>query len=138
MVTLLTENGANIDATDATGKNVLIDAIQSGNIKIVSYLVKNGASPHIQEMYGRNAFHEVALTGNKEMITLIQKAGGNPLARDTQGITPFSIVIPLPACTTPRLLEVAAGIDIVPSEATLTLAPILTPPRTELVAFGRM
>ena len=94
MVTLLLENGADINATDETGKTVLIDAIQSGSTELVRLLLEKGASPLIQEMYGRNAFHEAALLGDPEMITIIRLAGGDPLGRDTDGNTPFSIVLP--------------------------------------------
>ena len=93
MVTLLLDNGADINAFDATGKTILMDSIQSGSIEIVSLLLKRGASPTMQEMYGRNAYHEAAYKGNIQLINMVRSAGGNPLARDAHGVTPFSLVM---------------------------------------------
>ena len=86
-------NGANVNATDAAGRSILIDAVQARNESMVSLLLQYGANPQIQEMSGRNAYHEAALNGNTNIITMLRNAGGNPLSRDSYGETPFSLVL---------------------------------------------
>ncbi len=93
MAQLLIANGADINATDVTGRSILLDAVQAHNEKMVALLLKNGANPQIQDMSGRNAYHEAALSSNVAIITMLRNAGGNPLSRDRYGETPFSLVL---------------------------------------------
>ena len=69
-----------------------MDAIQSGNIELVSLLLNKGASPILQEMNGRNAFHQAAILGDPQVLRLVRMAGGDPLSRDKDGNTPLSLV----------------------------------------------
>lgn len=71
IVTLLLENGANINIQDNDGETVLMTACMLNNNSLVSLLLTHGANPDIKNEEGKTAFKIALEFGNTEAIKLL-------------------------------------------------------------------
>lgn len=78
MITLLLEGGMDVNAKDAAGNPLLVDATSAGNLAIVDELLRRGADPNSSSGHGWAPLH-VAIQHEQEAaaVALIE-GGANP------------------------------------------------------------
>lgn len=93
IVTLLKENGANLDLDDGYGATALYDSIYSGFDNVAMYLIEQGAKVntntgiYIDGDGGITPLHRAI--GREELIQCLLKHGANKTAKTTSGKTAF-------------------------------------------------
>ena len=79
----LTQEGANIEAEDNTGRTPLLMAAESGSSNCVHFLLEQGADPRHRDAEGRNFIH-LAILNRKALLVkdrLAKIGARNPLFR---------------------------------------------------------
>lgn len=94
VITLLAENGGDINYVDADGRSTLycIASGLSNNhnvIKTLKHLAKLGANCELKDFEGRTALHVSAWQGLKVVVETLIELGANVNAIDNEGRTPL-------------------------------------------------
>ena len=89
VMTVLVNNGANVNTRDLDGSTVLMRAVQSSNNpEIITTLIKNRAEINTKDMNGQTALMwAVQYSKNPEVITTLIKNGAEVNAKDIRGWT---------------------------------------------------
>ncbi len=89
IVTLLLENGADIDAkTNLHHETAIIQACRDGPAEVILLLLSKGANIHIRNVYEGTALHCAACNGYIQVIQLLLTNGADIHAKDNHGQTP--------------------------------------------------
>jgi ankyrin repeat protein len=102
MVKLLLKSGAILQPRDAGGEhNLLMSAVQSGNVAVARLLIEAGAEPN-EKIVGRDGKQEPPLLiqavfynasrDKPEMAQLLLEAGADPKAEDVRGSNALAVV----------------------------------------------
>ena len=90
LVSLLLEEGANVDSRDRSGKQAIHIATISGNADIVARLLEAGASVDSREpAEGMTPLLIASLQGKVDLVKLLVDRGADMEARSFSGRTPF-------------------------------------------------
>lgn len=84
-------NGADIDATDASGRSALHWAVLAGRSDLAGALLDAGADPKIADDAGSTALHVAALFGLGDLADRLIAAGADVHARNDAGLTPADL-----------------------------------------------
>jgi ankyrin repeat protein len=91
LISLLLDNGAEVNTQDRDGRTPLMEASIREGPKIVGVLLANGALPNVQDRIGRTALMSAADANQTEVIKLLVKHGADLNVRDSKGQTALSI-----------------------------------------------
>lgn len=90
IVTLLLENGADIDAIGPNGNPAIKWAVEKGYLKIVDILIQNGANTDfVEDATGRNLLHLACIAGLKDLVITILPTIENIDALDNENHAPL-------------------------------------------------
>jgi hypothetical protein len=84
---VLIDNGAHVDARNASGKTALQIAALSGNLPVANVLIGGGADVNARGESGDTPLHWAAGTMRKEIVDLLLKNGANPNLKTPNGET---------------------------------------------------
>ncbi len=73
----LIKAGANINATDKSGRTILILASENGHLDIIKKLINSGADVNATDEYGWTALVCSSYNGHREIVKELIKAGAN-------------------------------------------------------------
>nr|XP_024214301.1 ankyrin-3 [Halyomorpha halys] len=91
LVTLLLENGANVNIADANGTTPLLKAVNNNDIITAKLLIEKKADVNAATKLGYIPLHEAVRNGNHEMVKLLLDSGSTVCKETDQGITPLLI-----------------------------------------------
>lgn len=96
MITLLVQEGVDINQGDYMGRTPLHYAIGENNPTIASLLLKLGANPNQQDVYQKSPLQYATEKRYKELVTILSRAGGNTAQEfvqdaDAGNIAPASV-----------------------------------------------
>jgi ankyrin repeat protein len=91
MITLLIDNGAQINAQEGVGKSPLHLAVDRGNIEIAKILLEKGIDIELKDGYGYTALHIAAYKDKRTLATLLINRGAKVNAEDKFGRTPVHL-----------------------------------------------
>lgn len=96
MITLLVQEGMDINQGDYMGRTPLHYAIGENNPTIASLLLKLGANPNQQDVYQKSPLQYATEKRYKELVTILSRAGGNTAQEfvqdaDAGNIAPASV-----------------------------------------------
>ncbi len=91
IISLLINNGADIDARNKEGVTPLEIAVQKENIEIVRLLSQKGASIHTQDTHGNSPL-SMAFASTNEMLEAVVNSR-NVTSQDSDGNTPLHIAL---------------------------------------------
>jgi hypothetical protein len=88
----LTEQGADLEATDTWGRTALHNRARftQGNIKS---LLELGANIHARDNYGDTALHKAASSHNNDNTLILLQHGANKDERNSAGLTPLELTL---------------------------------------------
>jgi len=86
-IRLLVEKGADIHATDPSGRSVLIRAVVNGNAEIVSYLLNKGTKLESVDQEGKTPLMWASTKGNLEIVKLLLAKGADITKTSKEGKT---------------------------------------------------
>jgi len=89
----LVESGADINRAVRLGKEEttpLVEAIKSGNLKIIKYLISHGASVNLK-INGKSPLHFAVGNNKPNIVKLLLASGAEVNAKDNTGWTPLMI-----------------------------------------------
>jgi len=86
---LLSEKGANVNATGADGTTAIMYAAANGDLELVRALIKAGANVKLKNQLGTSAITEAAIIGSAPILDALIKAGADPNFRTPDGETPL-------------------------------------------------
>jgi len=86
-VTLLLENGADVNTKDNDGWTPLMHAAEKGHKEVVELLIEKGADVNIQDEDGWTALMFASQNGHKEVVELLIEKGADVNAKDYFGLT---------------------------------------------------
>jgi hypothetical protein len=72
---VLIESGANVDASDMTGRTALHLASAEGHEEIVRLLLMKGATPNVRDHFGREALEEAIANGHGNVMKDLIRGG---------------------------------------------------------------
>ena len=90
-LTVLTNNGADVNARNKEGVTPLQIAVQNGDLKIVKLLTANGANIHTKDTYGNSPL-SMAFAGSTELFEAVVNTS-NATSQDSDGNTPLHIAL---------------------------------------------
>jgi hypothetical protein len=90
MLQHLLQCGSPVDVRSAERATPLMNAVQTGNMKQVSFLLDHGADPSATDDRGFTALHRAAEMGKTEMVRILLARGASPDV-EAQGHTPLSL-----------------------------------------------
>lgn len=79
VLTLLLENGFDINLKDAEGYTPLMHAIFNNHIEVVKYLISKGADLNIRAKDNFNALHYAKYNKKEEIVQLLRNAGAEEM-----------------------------------------------------------
>ena len=91
IISLLINNGADIDARNKEGVTPLEIAVQKENIEIVKLLTEKGANIHTQDTHGNSPL-SMAFASTNEMLEAVVNSS-NVTSQDSDGNTPLHIAL---------------------------------------------
>jgi len=95
ILSVLFDEGDNLDATDSDGLTALHLAVQKGHVNTVGLLLEKGASPEGKSSEGSTVLHYAADHGSTEIVQLLLKKGASIHleALDSDDKTPLFLAI---------------------------------------------
>ena len=93
IVLLLAARGADLEARDYSGSNLLCNLAGSGNIDVVQCFLENGADLQVKEENGHTPLHLAAVNGHREMVALLLEHGFDIDAANREGATPRQLAL---------------------------------------------
>ena len=87
LVSLLLENGANIEAKNNSTWTSLMKAAHKGNKEVVSLLLEKGADVNAKTDYGRTALMAASNQGKTEIVSMLLEKGADVNMNDHNGTT---------------------------------------------------
>ena len=121
IVRLLLENGAALDARNASNQTPLLSASYAGFRQIAELLISRGAVVQYQDPLGRSPLHYAAREGHPEVVELLMKHSANPTLKDVQGRTPLELALLRNRTAVVETLMRLQGIDPKSPEGTMIL-----------------
>ena len=91
VVESLIKNGCDINTTFATGKTLLIQAVEAGCEDIVKVLIQEGTQLDVQDPKGCTALHYAALNGYTQCGVLLIEGGASAEVKDKRSQTALNI-----------------------------------------------
>ena len=91
LIQLLLENGADVEARDASGFTPLLDAAEQGRTQAIRLLFNAGAKIDTTNTVGRSALWLAAARGHVESVAYLLNHNANPLLAAADGQTPLHI-----------------------------------------------
>jgi ankyrin repeat protein len=91
LVELLLKSGADLKATDKSGKTALHWAAKSYNAEVVQLLLESGADIMAEDDTGQTPLHIAALDGDSEIVQLLLQSGADIEAMDNNGQTALQV-----------------------------------------------
>jgi ankyrin repeat protein len=89
IVSLLLEEGADVNAKSSYGWTPLLVACQNGHDSIVSLLLEKGADVNVKDEDGWTPLHEACQNGHEAIVSLLLEKGADVNAKDNGGETPL-------------------------------------------------
>jgi ankyrin repeat protein len=89
---LLAENGADLNAKDASGEMPMLYAVKNKNPTILKWLAENGADVNATDGTGRTSMHK-AVYLNLVAVKLLSEIGADLNAKDKGGWTPMHFAV---------------------------------------------
>jgi ankyrin repeat protein len=88
---LLLDLGANINATDEDGQNVLHIAFQNSkvNTRTVKLLIDKGIDVNCRDCFGRTPLHDCCIEGHYDALVILLECGTNINAKDSKNRSPL-------------------------------------------------
>ena len=87
-VTIILDNGADVNASDTSGSTALMWASENGHIEIVTILLERGANVNAMDNQGWTALYQASASGNStEIVKMLLDAGANINAQNGFGNT---------------------------------------------------
>jgi ankyrin repeat protein len=111
MVTLLYQQGSNIEARDSKGRTPMIMAAEYGNSTIITYLLNSGADIDAQDKDGWNALHYAAFFGSFYSCQELLKRGLDLETQSNEGSCALHLAVQGGEESIVRML-LEAGADI--------------------------
>jgi len=90
-LTVLTNNGADVNARNKEGVTPLQIAVQNGDLQTVKLLTANGANIHTKDTYGNSPL-SMAFAGSTELFEAVVNST-NATSQDSDGNTPLHIAL---------------------------------------------
>lgn len=90
-LSILINNGADIDARNKDGVTSLLIAVQQNEIKSVKFLTTSGANIHTKDTNGNSPL-SIALAGSSELFEALLNEK-NAISQDSEGNTPLHIAL---------------------------------------------
>ena len=87
VVSLLIQEGADVNKQSQLNETALMEAAYYGNAKIVNLLIDNGADVDMQDKYGYTALMVAAVEGNAKIVTLLIDNGADVDMQDKYNYT---------------------------------------------------
>lgn len=111
-LSLLTNNGADVNARNKEGVTPLQIAVQNGDLKIVKLLTANGANIHTKDTYGNSPL-SMAFAGSTELFESVVNAA-NATSQDSDGNTPLHIALLnfAPLAKTKYIISLTSDVNI--------------------------
>jgi ankyrin repeat protein len=91
IVSLLLENGANVNVKDEDGCTPLHFASMEGQDAVVSLLLENGADVNAKNDYGNTPLHKAGYNGHEAVVSLLLEKGADRNITNYYGKTPLQI-----------------------------------------------
>jgi ankyrin repeat protein len=91
MISLLLNNGAEVNTQDRDGNTPLIEASSRGGSRIVGILLAHGALPNVQDRLGWTALMHAADVNQTEVIRALVQNGADMNLRDSKGQSALGI-----------------------------------------------
>ncbi len=89
IIRLLLENGAALDARNASGQTPLLYSAYAGFRQAVELFLDKGAAFQYQDRNGRSPLHYAAREGKAAVVEVLINKGADPSVKDGQGRTPL-------------------------------------------------
>ncbi len=86
----LLERGSPVNVRSADGATPLMNAVQTGSVRQVTFLLDRGADPNAADARGFTSLHRAAEMGKMELAKMLLARGASPDA-EAQGHTPISL-----------------------------------------------
>jgi ankyrin repeat protein/L-ascorbate metabolism protein UlaG (beta-lactamase superfamily) len=93
IVRLLLENGAALEARNASNQTPLLYSAYGGFKRVVELFLEKGASIRYQDSNGRSPLHYAAREGRAPVVELLIDKGADPSLKDGQGRTPLDYAV---------------------------------------------
>jgi ankyrin repeat protein/L-ascorbate metabolism protein UlaG (beta-lactamase superfamily) len=93
IVRLLLDNGASLDARNASRQTPLLYAAYAGFPRVVELLVSRGAVVQYKDTNGRSPIHYAAREGHPEVVEFLIGKGADLSLPDNQGRTPLEYAV---------------------------------------------
>ena len=90
MLQHLLERGSPVDVCSAEGATPLMNAVQTGSMKQVTFLLDRGADPDAADARGFTSLHRAAEMGKMDLVKILLARGASPDA-EARGHTPRSL-----------------------------------------------
>ncbi|KAL6806061.1 ankyrin repeat-containing domain protein [Trichoderma sp. SZMC 28012] len=113
MITLLLDEGFDLESQDKEGKTPLQHAVANGHEAIVRLLLQKGANLESKDMDGQTPLFEAAKNGHEAVLRLLLQKGANLDFKNTRGYTPLLAAVENShEAVTKLLLEKGANLDV--------------------------
>ncbi len=87
----LLNQGANVNASNASGETALHSAASTGNISAAQALLQRGANVNARTVRGWTPLHTAARFGRSNLVALLLRNGAQPNTQNIDGKTPMQL-----------------------------------------------
>uniref|UniRef100_A0A0G4FXP6 Uncharacterized protein n=1 Tax=Chromera velia CCMP2878 TaxID=1169474 RepID=A0A0G4FXP6_9ALVE len=93
IIRFLVSAGANVNAQNQNGRNVLMHVVYSGSLEIFDFLLSSGADPRAETESKYPLLHNAVMGGHRAIVERVLDLGVDVELRDQYGTTPFHLTV---------------------------------------------